>query len=454
MKRQFAALLALLVLLCVGTLTPVAAQEHPAPVSKLDLQDGDTLVFLGDSITHQCLYTQYVEDYFYTRFPNLKIRFHNAGVGGAQAADALARFQQDVAKYKPKYVTVLLGMNDGRYKPFNDEIFETYRKDMRQLVQQIKDIGATPILMTPTMYDSRAARLNDKRRKTSPPQRLELYNSVLAYYGTWLREIAVEAGDGFVDMYSPLNNLTLQQRKTDPNFTLIADAVHPGPSGQLVMAYAILSDMNAPKAVSNINININPRGKLRARAKGGEVADLDYDDGTLTFKWTAESLPWVLPPEAATGVKLLKLGHRMSREALAVHGLPQGKYELAIDGQVVGTYNSQRLARHIELQQNDKTPQYQQALEVALLNKKRNEGPVRMLRNEWRQFQQADRLQRQLSADPSNEKLADLAAKAKAKLEGMEQRVAEHENAAFLIDELIRGENQPQTRTYTLKRVE
>lgn len=38
--------------------------ESPKPVTSIDLQDGDSFVFLGDSITHQCLYTQYVEDYF------------------------------------------------------------------------------------------------------------------------------------------------------------------------------------------------------------------------------------------------------------------------------------------------------------------------------------------------------------------------------------------------------
>ena len=60
-------------------------QKHKAPLAKLDLKSGDSIVFLGDSITHQCLYTQYVEDYFYTRFPEMRLKFHNSGVGGAKA---------------------------------------------------------------------------------------------------------------------------------------------------------------------------------------------------------------------------------------------------------------------------------------------------------------------------------------------------------------------------------
>src|SRR5688572_18385548 len=91
---------------------PEAAVEFQPIHSKIQLKSGDTLVFLGDSITHQCLYTQYVEDYFYTRYPKRRIHFHNAGVGGDRATNALARFDEDVASFKPKYVTILLGMND------------------------------------------------------------------------------------------------------------------------------------------------------------------------------------------------------------------------------------------------------------------------------------------------------------------------------------------------------
>src|SRR6266849_9052921 len=46
------------------------------------LKEGDRVVFYGDSITDQRLYTTFVEDYVVTRFPHEKIRFVHSGWGG------------------------------------------------------------------------------------------------------------------------------------------------------------------------------------------------------------------------------------------------------------------------------------------------------------------------------------------------------------------------------------
>lgn len=444
-------LCALLLTSCCLLLGSLAnAQEPAAPIEKIVLEDGDSIVFLGDSITHQCLYTQYVEDYLYTRFPSQRFKIHNAGVGGARAWDALARFEDDVAAYHPKYVTILLGMNDGSYQPFNQEIFDTYRQDMTTLLEKLDGIGAQSVLMTPTMFDSRAARAGKRQRD---PEMLALYNSVLTYYGTWLRELATDQGRGFVDMWGPLNNITLEERKTDPKFTMIPDAVHPGANGQVVMATAIVSDMGLQRPVSNIRL-LSGETKPLARATGGKVADLSWNDSEVSFTWTAESLPWVLPEEAQLGVKLTKLGHKLSKESLEVHGLSLGRYELSIDGEVVGTYQSSQLERHIELQGNAKTPQYQQSLKVAELNKQRNEGPVRALRGEWSQFQRYARAKRSAEAAPDNAELAKQLTATEAKIEGMSDRVAEKIAAAKQIEDQIFEINQPQPRKYVLKKVE
>lgn len=445
--RRFRTTICLLIMM--ASIGVVTAADFNTPVGTMELEDGDTLVFLGDSITHQCLYTQYVEDFFYTRYPGKRIRFHNAGVGGAKAWDALERFEIDVAAYKPKYVTILLGMNDGRYQPFDATIFETYHKDMTEVVERIKGCGAVPILMTPTMFDSRAARLGKRQQA---PAKLEFYNSVLAYYGTWLREVAVVNGYGFVDMYSRLNNLTLVERKTNPEFTMIRDSVHPGAAGQIVMAFSIIEDMGLRKPLSSIRILHGDKGQVTARASGGKVSELKLTDERLEFTWTAEGLPWVVPDDAQVGVDLLHLGHKASREALEIHVLPPGQYELTIDGETIGTYQASALARHIELQGTSNTPQYQQALQVAALNKERNAGPVRSMRGQWSLFQRYARAREQLKQSPENAQLAKQVEDLKAKTVGMEDRVRQFERAAREIEDKIFQINQPRSRRYVLQR--
>jgi lysophospholipase L1-like esterase len=437
-------------LLVLAIAQAVCAQEVKTPLAKMELADGDTLVFLGDSITHQCLYTQYVEDYFFTRFPKLHVRFHNSGVGGDRAEDALVRFDRDVAAYKPKYVTILLGMNDGGYMAYNPQAMEAYRRDMPRLIEQIQSLGATPILMTPTMYDSRAARA----RPNVPPERLEFYNGMLAFFGAWLREQATDRGLGFVDMYSPLNNLTLEARKQDPTFTMIPDAVHPGPAGQLVMAYAVLNDLGLPRPVSNIVVQKGADDKASVRASGGKVSDARYTSDGVEFSFEADSLPLVLPEEARIGVELTKLGHRLSREAIEVHGLAPGKYQLLIDGQAVGTYPHINIERHVELQGNDKAPQYQQSLAVTALNKQRNDEAVRPLRNLWRDKKVHRRLAEQLKATPDNAKLAQQVAGLEKSLATFEEQIASLEQKALTIEEKIRQGNIPPKRQYRLVRVD
>ena len=45
------------------------------------VHDGDRVVFLGDSITEQRLYTTYIEAYTLARFPAMKLSFRNVGWG-------------------------------------------------------------------------------------------------------------------------------------------------------------------------------------------------------------------------------------------------------------------------------------------------------------------------------------------------------------------------------------
>jgi lysophospholipase L1-like esterase len=435
---------AVILFLALLVWNPARAQTQSR--SSLELNQGDTLVFLGDSITHQCLYTQYVEDYFYTRYPDRRVHFHNAGVSGDRCADAIIRFDADVAAYKPKYVTILLGMNDGGYQSFHQKTFDTYEKDVLAVVERIRGAGANPILMTPTMFDSNAARARSKDNES----RNRYYNATLAYYGALLRELAFTANYGFVDMYGPLNQLTIRQRRVDPKFTFITDAVHPDAPGQVVMAVAILADVDASRLVSSIEIAIDAAGYPQVAAQNGKLIGIEFDGRKLGFSFHSAALPWVLPKEAEPGFRLTRAGHRLTRETIRVVGLNPGSYALTIDGRIVGAYSHSDLAKGVELQENQQTPQYRQALAVAMLNKERNEKAVRPLRDLWLAKKLHRVVEARVKTAPNDKKAAAQVEQLAGKLKSFNAQVAELQAQAKGFADRIYASNRPKEHRYEL----
>ena len=88
------------------------------------LHSGDRVVFYGDSITDQRLYTYYTEAFIRTRFPKLDVSFVHSGWGGDRVTgggggDIETRIVRDVLPYKPTMVTIMLAMNDAGYRAFD-----------------------------------------------------------------------------------------------------------------------------------------------------------------------------------------------------------------------------------------------------------------------------------------------------------------------------------------------
>ncbi len=365
-----------------------AAPKKPAPkpavaaTKGLRLKNGDRFLFIGDSITHQCLYTQYVENFFYTRYPDIRLHFRNAGVSGDRALDALNRFDEDIAAFKPTVATILLGMNDGTYKDFDKPTFDTYSKDMTTLLEKLAAIKCKVIVMSPTMFDHQAWNVRVKEKPEYARGRVVTgYNGVLAYYGKWLQEVARERRLLFVDLFGPLNNYTVQERIMQPKFTLIPDAIHPGNDGQFIMALSLLQQVGETGPILGAGVRLvngqwQPLSPFVTEVKGNPSRSVSY-----TVK--PKSLPWVEYDDAPIGTKLTAAGHRASQESHIVTGLISGRYDLQINGQLVGTFDERQLGVHAEIEADPDSPTYQQALKVAALNKERNDKAVHPLRDLW-----------------------------------------------------------------------
>src|SRR5262245_25076569 len=122
---------------------PLAFPLHAAEPAAFPLKDGDVWVMAGDSITAQHLHSNYFEAFCYARYPKLKFAFRNSGVGGHTIPSTLARFDYDVAAWKPTVVSVELGMNDAGGTPT-----DKFVSNMGTMVARIKQAGARPVILS------------------------------------------------------------------------------------------------------------------------------------------------------------------------------------------------------------------------------------------------------------------------------------------------------------------
>ena len=332
------------------------------------LKDGDRVVFYGDSITDQRLYTTFVETYAVTRFPKLNLSFVHSGWGGDRVTGGGGgpidvRLDRDVTAYKPTVVTIMLGMNDGSYTAFRDPIFKTYADGYRHIVEKLKAEvpGLRLTLIKPSPYD-------DVTRK---PNFDGGYNAVLIRYGDFVKELAEKSGVDFADLNTLVVDATRKAFESDPAgaVNLNKDRIHPGNGGQLLMAYALLKAWNAPSIVSSVAIEIGKGNKTENTV----ISGLATSDNSIRWTQLDEALPFPIdlkdaPTELA--VRSSDIVDGLDRQMVKVTGLTADNYALTIDGEEVGTFTKAQLAEGVNLA-TLATPMLKQAANVHQLTIRR-----------------------------------------------------------------------------------
>ena len=356
------------------------------------LRNNDTVVFYGDSITEQRLYTTFVETFVLTRYPRLQVRFVNAGWGGENAPGGNGgpvdlRLRRDVIPFKPTVMTVMLGMNDGGYRAFDQERFDRYTTGMEHILQVTK--AAFPslriTLLEPSPYDD----------LTEEPQFPGGYNSVLVRYGQYVRELARRNQTLVADLNGPVVEMLKRAIALDPvgAKAIIPGRIHPAAGGHLIMAESLLKAWGASSIVSSVEIDAASRQVTAS--ENTTVTGLAVNQG-LTWSQLDGALPLALnlrdpavPIAARRGAATLDLALRSSdftdalnRQTLRVRGLADASYALKINGSAVGSFSREQLEKGLNLA-TLVTPMARQAQTVFLLTVKR--GDVREKR--WKEIQ-------------------------------------------------------------------
>lgn len=364
-----------LVVFCFLFACSVAQSQQPTnPAESFALTDGDRVVFYGDSITEQRLYTSDVEEFVLTRFPGSKISFTQAGVGGDRVSGGHAgpidlRLERDLFAYRPTVVTIMLGMNDGYSRPYDPGIFESYADGYRHIIDAIQSKlpGTRLILLKPSPYDD----------VTREPQFENGYNSVLQRFGEFIGQLAAEKHFQVADLNAQIVAALIKAKTLDPAFstTLIPDRVHPGAGVHWLMAEALLKGWGVVPLVTSVTVDAAKPAV--AEVQNTQITELRKDKKSVTWLEVDQALPLPLPskdsdPFVDLVVRSSDLIEALDQEMLRIQGLAPGNYELRIDGKSVGVFDHNQLTSGINLALLE-TPMLEQARMVAFDTERKNE---------------------------------------------------------------------------------
>lgn len=197
------------------------------------LQDGETIVFLGDSITQQgagekgyvTLFRQAIEK----SRPDSGIKVIGAGIGGNKVPNLEARLEKDVLAHKPNVVVIYIGINDVWHSTRGQGTeIGTFETGLRSLIKRCTDAGARVILSTPSVIDEKHDGSN-------------ALDKMLDEYAAVSRKVAMETGTTLLDLRAAfIANLKEYNTANEPRGILTGDGVHLNDAGNRFVAVRML----------------------------------------------------------------------------------------------------------------------------------------------------------------------------------------------------------------------
>lgn len=227
------------------------------------IQDGQLVAFLGDSITQHpvavsdwmetqtdslppvgtlvCVdrhenrgWTAVLANRIHLAYPERRIRYLNAGIGGHSSRQMSARFDADILAHHPQWLLLSAGVVEVRrvYQP--DRVQERvsldeYVNNLTTMTTKALNSKMQVILLEPTPHVRPVT--------AGPPEvTLEEVNTLTRQYATKMRQVAHIMGVGFISLFEIFLDL---ERRLSGEASLYADEVHLGAHGDLLYSQLV-----------------------------------------------------------------------------------------------------------------------------------------------------------------------------------------------------------------------
>jgi isoamyl acetate esterase len=209
----------------------VCAEDKPA------LKKGETIVFLGDSITQGGVgpkgYVTVVKNTLAEKHKDLGITVIGAGISGNKVPDLQRRLTKDVLDKKPTLVVIYIGINDvwhGEKDPKKGTSPETFEAGLTDIIGKIKEKGARVVLCTPSV-------IGEKKSNT--------LDSKLDEYSEIGRKVAKKESVQLCDLRKAfIDHLAKNNPDDKDRGILTGDRVHLNEAGNKFVAQTILATID------------------------------------------------------------------------------------------------------------------------------------------------------------------------------------------------------------------
>lgn len=200
-------------------------------------ENNEHIVFAGDSVTDMNKeqfenmgrgYVRVVDNMLAAYYPEKAIRVTNAGISGNTSRDLLNRFEKDVLKLNPDYVSICIGINDV-WRQFDNpagKIFaveiDEYESNLEKMITSINKKVKKVFIMSPYYME---------------PNKQDLMRARMDEYGAVCKKLAEKYDCEFIDLQKMFNNYFKYKHSS----FIAWDRVHPNLVGATLIAKEFLS---------------------------------------------------------------------------------------------------------------------------------------------------------------------------------------------------------------------
>lgn len=380
------------VLLCIFSLCMGLGMQTEAasPDNTSFYEEGDVVGFIGDSITHATYtsvnYVNVLQLYYLSRFPQKEVEFRNLGAAGYKVSDILSIYNQDPAFRGINKAVIMLGTNEAilGISP------EKYIGNMEKLIGKLKEdglLGEDILILSPPICDETCSMNYGKSGKPR-----WAFESRLLAYMDMLESKTAEWGVGYLDIHTPMQQLTEEIQREDKSNTLTTDCIHPNAAGQMLIASCILQSQGADDGPLS-GIFVPEEGE--AGAVRGELTDFYRGEMGICFTFQPETLPMAATEELLQFQSSLEAADTLYRDLLAeqpallfrqqlqVMGLSEDAfYKVYLGENDLGTFSGRELAEGINLAASENHPMQMSMQQIDEWSRKRHKEIVKY-RNIW-----------------------------------------------------------------------